>query len=402
MSCGVKFGDCNIGILLYADDVALISENEQNMQNMINCVYKWCMKWKMKVNLTKSKIMHFRKKNMERSKFMFLLGFEPLEYVKHYKYLGIYFDEVLDFTFHAETLAGSGQRALGALVAKYKSYNDMTWNTYKKIYESCILSVLTYGAEIWGYSTETKTVLVQNKAMRIFLGVNKNAANLAIIGNLAWTPQLISKKLCMLQYCNRLIQMDNNRLTKQVFLESYKKNGKWCKVIRNVLKEINMVCIYENKNVCNIDMCRDKLIDNFTIFWKKGILKKTKLRTYCTIKSNFELEKYVSLNLLASERSVLSQLYFGTLPLEIELGRYSQTPLDNRKCKICKSGIEDEIHFIFLCPAYVKERDKFFKDIELSQCNSDSVNLKYMIDCYPRKLSKYILKLLELRRSRLT
>ncbi len=44
MSCGVKFGDCNIGILLYADDVALISENEHNMQNMINCVYKWCMK----------------------------------------------------------------------------------------------------------------------------------------------------------------------------------------------------------------------------------------------------------------------------------------------------------------------------------------------------------------------
>ncbi len=149
-------------------------------------------------------------------------------------------------------------------------------------------------------------------------------------------------------------------------------------------------------------MCRDKLIDNFTTFWKKGILKKTKLRTYCTIKSNFQLEKYVSLNLLANEGSVLSQLYFGTLPLEIELGRYSQTPLDNRKCKICKAGIEDEIHFIFLCPAYVKERDKFFKDIELSQCNSDSVNLKYMIDCYPRKLSKYILKLLELRRSRLT
>ena len=172
--------------------------------------------------------------------------------------------------------------------------------------------------------------------------------------------------------------------------------------IRNVFKEIDMSFIYENKNVCNIDICKMKLIDNFKKFWKKGIEKKTKLRTYCTIKGNFEIEKYVSLNLQANERSVLSQLYFGILPLEIELGRYSQTPLDKRQCKICKSGIEDEIHFIFHCPSYAVERDKFLNEVEYSQYNSDSVNLKCIINSYPRKLSKYIIKLLELRKSRLT
>ena len=76
----------------------LLSENEHDLQTMINHVYKWCSRWKMKVNLRKSKVMHVREKNVAHTKFVFIYGNRILEYVSKYKYLGVYIDEFLDYT----------------------------------------------------------------------------------------------------------------------------------------------------------------------------------------------------------------------------------------------------------------------------------------------------------------
>ena len=33
----------------------------------------------------------------------------------------------------------------------------------------------------------------------------------------------------------------------------------------------------------------------------------------------------------------------------METGRYQDIPREDRICKLCKEGVEDEIHFIFNC-----------------------------------------------------
>ena len=42
LNCGVKLGDTTISILLYADDIALISESEDSLQRMLDVVNNWC------------------------------------------------------------------------------------------------------------------------------------------------------------------------------------------------------------------------------------------------------------------------------------------------------------------------------------------------------------------------
>ena len=44
MNLGIKMGDLHICILLYADDIVLVSEHEQNLQRMLSHVHKWCCK----------------------------------------------------------------------------------------------------------------------------------------------------------------------------------------------------------------------------------------------------------------------------------------------------------------------------------------------------------------------
>ena len=59
MNLGTKMGDLHICILLYVDDIVLVSEHEQNLQRILSHVHKWCCKWQMKVNIEKTKIVHF-------------------------------------------------------------------------------------------------------------------------------------------------------------------------------------------------------------------------------------------------------------------------------------------------------------------------------------------------------
>ena len=43
-------------------------------------------------------------------------------------------------------------------------------------------------------------------------------------------------------------------------------------------------------------------------------------------------------------------------PLQIEVGRYRNISLCDRICPICKSAVEDEIHFLCQCPCYSDAR----------------------------------------------
>jgi hypothetical protein len=119
-----------------------LSENENDMDRMLEYVTSWCGEWKMKINLAKSKIMHFRKKGTERSKVKHELAKNKLLFVDKYKYLGVILDEFLEFKINEEILAGSGSRALGVIIAKYKKLENMGYKTYTKCYKSSVCPVL--------------------------------------------------------------------------------------------------------------------------------------------------------------------------------------------------------------------------------------------------------------------
>lgn len=63
-------------------------------------------------------------------------------------------------------------------------------------------------------------------------------------------------------------------------------------------------------------------------------------------------------------RPILAQYRCGILPLNIEVGRYRNIPLDNRLCTLCPNrSIEDEFHFLCTCPIYNDIRSILYETI---------------------------------------
>ena len=67
LKLGIDINKNNICCLLYADDLVIFVETEHNLQFLLNALFMWCSKWKMKINKSKSKIIHYRRKGLGRS-----------------------------------------------------------------------------------------------------------------------------------------------------------------------------------------------------------------------------------------------------------------------------------------------------------------------------------------------
>lgn len=98
LNIGVDINGRKICCLIYADDMVIFCNSENELQQLLDRVHRWCFKWKMQVNPSKSNIMHFRPGSNPRTSTVFKLGENILSLTDSYKYLGIIIDENLDFS----------------------------------------------------------------------------------------------------------------------------------------------------------------------------------------------------------------------------------------------------------------------------------------------------------------
>jgi len=405
LSLGIDINGRNICSLMYADDIVIFSNTEQNLQSILDHADNWCKRWRVTINIQKSKVVHFRNVRRQRSNFEFKMGNTVLEYTPSYKYLGVIFDENLKFDINSEVLASSGGRALGSIIAKYKLNKCMGHKTYTKLYESGVVPILDYCSGVWGFGNFSKPDMVQNRAMRVFLGVHQFAPILALRGDMGWHTCRIRWYINILRLWNRLVKLPDYRLTKHVFLwdREIVSNNSWSGKIKTLFTTIGLENCFNNMEPCNIKIATEKLFERDIIDWRNSIQLKPKLRLYKTHKENYLPEKYVTLNLIPFERSLMAQFRLGILPLHIETGRFRNIRAENRVCTICNSGlVEDEIHFLFNCPAYNLSRNLFLNDINQNSIEfmrkDVSEKLTFLMENYPRQTSKFIVRCFNLRR----
>ncbi len=116
------------------------------------------------------------------------------------------------------------------------------------------------------------------------------------------------------------------------------------------------------------------------------------------------MEPYVKLNIGRQERSLLAQLRYGILQIQLETGRYCNEARENRLCKVCNEGfVEDQKHFLFHCTAYRDKRENFVQLImgRIPDWNvlSDNQKLISLFNEHSRPLGQFVKDLFLYRKS---
>ena len=85
---GISINGEKIAVLLYADDVVLLSESEHDLQCVLDALNEWCNQNQLYVNENKSNVVHFRCKSNPLTEKSFNIGAKVIQVANQYVYLG--------------------------------------------------------------------------------------------------------------------------------------------------------------------------------------------------------------------------------------------------------------------------------------------------------------------------
>jgi endonuclease/exonuclease/phosphatase family metal-dependent hydrolase len=164
---GININGKFLSHLRFADDIILFATNKRQLQKMLTQLNEKSQKIGLKMNLSKTKIMT----NIEDDTII-KIGNEVIEVVENYKYLGHNLKLGLaNQTAEVTRRIGLGWAAFGKLNYIFKS--KMNNSLKRKVFDSCVLPVLTYGAETLTLTRASSNKLrVAQRAMeRCMLGI---------------------------------------------------------------------------------------------------------------------------------------------------------------------------------------------------------------------------------------
>ena len=287
-------------ILLFADDLALLSCSPHGLQVQLDCVHRLCMELGLKINTEKSKIMVFRKGGFLGRYEQWSIDGNQLEVVNKYVYLGFTFTTSMSLQESAKQLALKGKRALFDVLRLHSRLEQMT---RKKIFDSKIQPILLYSSEVWGVLVKDNnpTESVHLFACRRFLNVAARTPNKMVYGELGRHPLQINCYIRAIKYWFRLLKMDSERLPNQAYrmLMNLDSNGKcnWASSIRSVLQSLGLGYVWLAQGVtrenCFLRMFKQRLTDVFRQDWMAGINSSDRFTQYRKFKSVLEPEKYL-------------------------------------------------------------------------------------------------------------
>ena len=379
---GVKVGeDLLVNILMYADDIVLLAENEHDLQDLLIIVENWCRRWRLDVNISKTKILHVRKPTKPQSKFVFIFNKRPVLYCKHYTYLGITINEHLDLKFTSKVQSDSASRALSVIVTKMIKNGGFPYNIYSLLYDTCVTSISDYGAEIFGFQEYDSNLNLHLRAIRAYIGVPKNATKAGVLSEVDWTLPIFRTQVRMVRYYHRLLKMPPNRLCKQIYNWDKSLNiQNWTNEVKNIFYETGQIHIFESGDIFPIRTIIGKIKSTHTKTQKNMLemecINKPKLRTFITFKNFETVPAFITKPLSFIQRKYLAKCRLGCLQIRLETGRFSRPilPENERICQVCikgdplylyKNEIESEIHVLFQCNRYKELRYKWLKNLTL-------------------------------------
>jgi hypothetical protein len=190
-------------ILLYADDTILLAENSSELQKALDAMYSYCTKFKLKVNISKTKVVIFSRGKVRKYP-NFTYGGQNLEVVDDYVYLGVTINYNGRFKKAMIKQQTQATRAMYALLNKARKL-CLPVDIQLQLFDAVVKPILLYGSEVWGCQNVDIIERVHLKFLKIILNLNKSTATCMVYGELGCYPLRNCVNTRMISYWGRLL-----------------------------------------------------------------------------------------------------------------------------------------------------------------------------------------------------
>ena len=342
-------------LLLFADDTVLFSYTKEGLQTLLDRLNLYCKTWGITVNIDKTVVMVCKKGNKLENIELFYDN-HKLNIVTKFTYLGVTLSSNGSYLQAQKILS---QQAMKALYSLNSLFDNISLDISDKIklFDSMISSILNYGCEIWGFHKAPDVERIHLKFLKNIINVRQQTTNTAIYGEFGRVPMQVIRKTRLIRYWYKILQNPDSL----VFKLYNQRNelglhvNKWANNIKDMLDNLGYSFLWDNDSVSqfNINCVINSIYDQYLQQWYADVRDLSKLHTYSIIKTSFEFENYLNHVNIDSHRVALARFRISAHKLFIEEGRHRNIPKEQRLCSKCNMNtIENEYHFLLVCPLY--------------------------------------------------
>ena len=387
-----------LSILLYADDIVLISDTIRGLQKHIDTLERFCNLSGMSVNLDKTKVMVFKNGGHLSKYEKWHYKGNAIESVSYYKYLGLTFSCRNIWSKTIEVISLQGRKTCSLIQDSLRNFGTVSYDVYDKLFNTIAVPALCYGAEIWGYREYKLIENVQINYLKYYLGVSRNAPGIAVLGECGRNKLYIYTIIRCIKYWLRILKQSNDRYTRKCYTMLYDldQRGKenWVTNIKYVLNTYGFGYVWYYQSVGDevqfLCMFNQRVADIGLQTRESDLRSISKLNTYCSFKNNFTIECYVKNIRDFKIRASLANFRCSGHKLEVERGRWENVDRSLRHCKCCKNDeVEDEYHFVARCSCFNEIRQKFIPII-VNNTNYDTFILLLQATEYVHDIANFI------------
>ena len=369
---GCAVGLLKIFYLLFADDLILFSYNVIGLQRLLGKLKSYCDKYCLKVNLDKTKVIVFRNGGRLRNNEQWFYDAKKVDVVPCYSYLGITMASGGTWLQAQQQLADKASKALHALMTNLKQIGTVPYKLCFKIFDTKIVPILHYGSELWGHTEAPAIENVHLKFCKFVLNIyNSPLIHVAVRGELGRHTMRAVRLVRIIKYWLRILNMDNTRYVPQCYhfqcnMADLGKNC-WVKYLKDILFSFGFAETWYNQGVGDesafLSLFRQRCLDIDFQNWSDIVSSFERLSTYNLFKTNLTLEHYLSIEMNPMFKRSMLKFRVSAHSLLIEKGRHMNLQRSERLCPSCQTEIEDEIHFLLVCPLYLELRHQYIPQI---------------------------------------
>ncbi|OXA44553.1 LINE-1 retrotransposable element ORF2 protein [Folsomia candida] len=219
---GVKITrDFFLHLLCYADDTVVLAYTPVHLQQKINILRSYFDELGLKVNLSKTKVMVFRRGGRLQHGLDFRYGEDKVEIVSEYTYLGVPFSSSGVFVKAAKHFKQKGMAALGSVWKVIMGGKTNSWFAKYTLFRSICCSSTLYASHLWGLRYLELVEDVQQHFYKKLMGVSRLVPRYLVRLECGVPPMKLHIIKQCLMYMVKVNNMEEHRYTKKCFIALY-------------------------------------------------------------------------------------------------------------------------------------------------------------------------------------
>ena len=202
--------------MLFADDAAVASHKEAELQSMMDCFSQACKEFGLTISLKKTNVIG---QDTPAPPVITIDNYE-LDVVHEFTYLGSTITDNLSLDKEIDRRIGKASTTLARLTKRVWSNPELTVKTKMAVYNACVLSTLLYGSESWTtYSRQEKRLnSFHMRSLRRILGITwqEKVTNAEVLSRANLPSMYTLLRQRRLRWLGHVRRMDDGRIPKDI------------------------------------------------------------------------------------------------------------------------------------------------------------------------------------------